>query len=321
MTPEPPPSQSTPFARTSGTSRDDAPLASADNGGTDAAPLSPTGVVSRFVAAVRFLLPFGGDSVYRSHEVRPGILPWIVPVGLLIGLAWVGGFRLSRWLYWETSNMRMVPSLAVVLLETLVTGPFLVLGLARTVHVLAGRHPLEAERDRMAPLSPVGTLVLALVVLTQYVFILSLRDLPGWWPAPNDWRHHFNFLYPRPIYRPLLLAPVWGRWGILLAASIGRPAPGADAQTVAMSAAMSPGRLVRNSLLPFALTAVYCSRSRNIFTGLTIGLLVFGLTYVVTMAVARRGGGQTRQSLFAAGQVAQLAFLATYRALWRLIDG
>ena len=35
----------------------------------------------------------------------------------------------------------------------------------------------------------------------------------------------------------------------------------------------------------------------------------------------RRGGGQTKQSLFAAGQVAQLAFLAIYRAFWPLIHG
>ncbi|MCG8404015.1 MAG: adenosylcobinamide-GDP ribazoletransferase [Phycisphaerales bacterium] len=282
---------------------------------------SSTSLSENFAAAITFLLPIGRRKTFGPTEAVPNPVSWIVPIGLLIGLIWAGSFRLSWRLYGEIGSLRVLPSLTVVLVECIFTGSFLALGLARTAHVLTGRQPFRVQTDRMIPLSPVGTLVLCLIVMVEFFLILSIDDRPGWWPPPNDWRYHFNFMYPHPIYRPLLLAPIWGRWGILLAATIGQTARDSDAETVALNRAMSPGRLLLHALLPLCLTAIYCSRSRNYLTGVIIGMLVFGITYVVTVAIARRGGGQSRQSLFAAGQIAQLAFLAVYRAFWRLIDG
>ncbi len=263
------------------------------------------------------MLPLGRP---RAVHERIDIVPYIVPIGLLIGLIWAGTFRLAWWLYGETTGLRLIPSLSVVLIECLITGPFLALGLARTIHVLATDRPELQRHEPLAPLSSIGTLVLCLVILSEFALILSIQQREGWWPAPDDWRSYFNFMYPRPIYRPLLLAPLWGRWGLLLAATIGNTGPTADGQIVAINRSMTPGRFLKHALLPLVLTAVYCSRSRNIFTGLLIGILVFAVTYLVTVAFVRRGGGQTRQTLFAAAQVSQLAFLAIYRACWRLID-
>ena len=285
----------------------------------DAEP-THTSLFANLWASLIFLLPIGRKTYARSEHV-PNIVPWIVPIGLFIGLIWAGGFRLSWKLYGEIGSLRLLPSLTVILVECLFTGSFLALGLARTVHVLTDHQPLQGRVGRVEPLSPVGTLILCLVVTAQFALILSLDVRPGWWPSPNDWRSHFNFMYPHPIYRPLLLAPIWGRWGILLAATIGKTVRHCDSETVALNRRMSPGRLLIHALMPLSLTAIYCSRSRNYLTGIIIGMLVFGITYVVTVAIARRGGGQTRQSLFAAGQIAQLAFLAVYRAFWRLIDG
>ncbi len=276
--------------------------------------------IANLKAALKFLFPLS-----RKENLDPGIarldfVPYVVPAGLIVGLIWVGVFRLGWWLYAETGSLRLVPALMVILVECLVTGPFLALGLARTIHILTGNEPRVPGNDRLTPLSPVGTLMLCLIVLSEFVLILSIEHREGWWPPPDDWRSYFNFMYPRPIFRPLLLAPLWGRWGILLAATIGRTDRNADAQTLALNRGMSPGRLLRNALLPVVLTAIYCSRSRNFLTGVLIGMIVFALTYLVTVAMARRGGGQSRQSLFAAGQVAQLAFLAVYKGCWRLID-
>lgn len=287
----------------------------------DAPDSKPSGTRGGLTAALRFLLPLGGEPTPTAGRTMPNIVPWIVPAGFLIGLAWAGSFRLAWRLFGETVGLRVVPSLIVVLIECLFTGAFLAVGLARTSHVLTGRQPLRDEDDSLAPLSPVGTLVLCLTVICQYALILSIPAVQGWWPPPNDWRHTFNFMYPAPIYRPLILAPIWGRWGILLAATLGRSAHKADGLTVALNQAMSPSRLLLHALGPLALTAVYCSRGRNVLTGIIIGMLVFGVTYVVSVVIARRGGGQTRQSLYAAGQIAQLTFLMTYRAFGRLIEG
>ncbi len=290
----------------------------------DYAPrLAPGGFWGRWrglqLAAAFLLLPVRRTSPLSADQARR-VITWIVPIGLLIGLLWVGAFRFSWRLYGQAGSLRLVPSLAIVLLECLATGPLLLLGLSRTV----SRWSEDGSDGQGAPGRSAtfpGVLVMVAAILTQFALVLSLDDRQGWWPTPGDWRHHFNFLYPRPIYRPLILAPLWGRWGILLAASVGRPARGADACTIGLNSGMNPGRLLRQALLPLALTAIYCSRSRNYLTGVMIGMIVFGLTYLATVVLVRKGGGQNRDVLFAGGQVSQIAFLAVYRAFWRLIDG
>jgi hypothetical protein len=285
--------------------------------------------------ALRFLLPLGNrratDHVPAAHAARSADLqpvptftravPWIVLIGLAVGLLWVGTFRLTWRLYGETANVRLIPALAVVLLECLLTGQLLVLGLARTTQLLGPDRPKHAHAGGLGALPPAGTLVLLLIILSQWVLILSIPDRAGWWPSDSDPRHYLNSLYPRPILRPLLVAPVWGRWGILLAASVGKTARQVDPQTRALGQAMTPGRLLRNTILPLLLTGVYFSREHNRLLGVIIGVLVFGVSYLFCVGLARRGGGQTRQSVFAAGQFAQLAFLAIYRAFWPLIHG
>jgi hypothetical protein len=156
-------------------------------------------------------------------------------------------------------------------------------------------------------------------VLALWALVTSIPFEPPWWPSPSDWRHYFNFLYPRPIYRPLVLAPIWGHWGILLAATIGRTASHADAPTVHFCQAMRPGRLLVHTILPTALTAIYASREENRLIGVVISLLVLGVAYAAAVIFARKGDGQTRQSLLAVGMVALLAFLAIYRAFWPFI--
>lgn len=269
--------------------------------------------------ALRFLFPPG----YRDDQVSPEVIgrsiTWFVPLGLLVGLLWVGTFRFTWKLYGETGNIRVVPAMVVVMLECLITGPFLAMGLARAVHLLTGSGLRREAMDRLTPLSPVGTLTLVLVVLSQYILILSIPADLAWWPASTDWRSNFNFMYPQPIYRPLILAPIWGRWAILIAATIGRPGPHADPAVVKMCGRLTPGRLLLHGLPVFALTAIYCSRARNFLIGIILGMIIFGVAYLNAVVMARRGRGQTRQSLFATGLIAQLAFLALYRAFWSLI--
>ena len=197
-------------------------------------PTRPAGMKRNLFTALRFLLPLGRTKAPDDPAAAAGMIPWIVPTGLAIGLLWAGSFRLGWRVFGETARLRVIPSLIVVLIECLFTGAVLVLGVARTSHVLTGRSPLRAENDPLGPLSPVATLVLCLTLLCEYTLILSIPAMPGWWPPPNDWRHTFNFMYPSPVYRPLLLAPIWGRWGILLAATLGRSAHNADAQTVGL---------------------------------------------------------------------------------------
>jgi hypothetical protein len=299
---------------------------------------APAGWFRGLGAALKFALPLGRQRTGEDPASAAATAHWIVPIGLVIGLLWVGVFRATWRVYGEIATVRVVPALMIVLMESLFTGYYLVMGLARTVHTLASDRPLRsaglppdnADEDAGTPpalagaecpqvLSATATLVLGLAVLVQWVLIVSIPWESPWWPSPTDWRHSFRFLYPAPLYRPLLLTPVWGRWGLLLAATIGRTARHADGQTQALERAMSPGRLLRQTILPLVLTAVYCSRGGNLVIGAIISLLVFGATYAAAVIMARRGGGQTRQSLYGTGLIAQITFLAIYRAFWLFI--
>lgn len=272
-------------------------------------------------AAFEFLFPFQMRRKPCPTIAFRHAAAWVLPFGVLICLLWVGGFRATWRIYGEIEALRVVPALTVVLIECLLTGPALMLGLARTVHLLTGERPTGPEGDHRDPLSPVGTLVLCLVILTEWVLIMSFPPQSPWWPSETDWRHYFNWFYPAPIYRPLVLAPIWGRWGIMLAAIVGRTARHADKSTSAFAASLTPISLLLYTLVPALLTIIYCSREGNFVTGATISLIVFACTFAVAIVMVFRAGGQTRRTMYAAGLIAQLALLAAYRAFWPVIHG
>jgi hypothetical protein len=270
--------------------------------------------------AIRFLLPLG-DLPESSDLAWRRASYWFLPIGVGIGFLWVGVFRAVWRLYGEeVTSLRLVPAMAVVVVDVIFTGYCLFGGLAATVNALTGRrHAREPENDEGAPLAAPAVMVLLLAMILEVVLLSALRTGAWWWPA--DWRRHLNFAYPRLIYRPLLLAPLWGRWAVLLAASVGRVAPRAHPSIMGLSRAVTSAQVLVSLLLPLALTAAYCSRSGNIVIGTIISLAVLGLTFVVSVMVARRGGGQTRRSVLAAGKIAELIFLSLFVGLSGYIRG
>lgn len=280
----------------------------------------PTGVLHGLIAALRLLLPIGrvGSSLpLRAYAAAPH---WLILIGLLIGMAWAGLFRVTWRVYGETGSLRPVPVLAVILLECCFTGAFFILGFTRAFQSLTGPRPVTQGVDKNAPFTQHATLALCLLILVQFTLILSIPNETPWWPS-SDWRARFNFLYPAPIYRPLILAPLWGRWGMLVAACVGRSARTADPDIAAFASAVRPIHLLAHAVLPLVLSAIYCAREGNFLVGIKLGLLVFGVTYLASVGMARRGGGQTRYSIYAAAQIAQLAALAIHRAFWAEIHG
>jgi hypothetical protein len=247
---------------------------------------------------------------------------WIVFLGLIVGLVWAGVFRMAWRVFGEeTRNLRLIPALAVVLIEVFLTGRRLLAGWVRALDV-AGPSPRQPDEPALGGTqSAQAALILVLSVLTQWALIATIERSSPWWPSSQDWRHYFNWLYPAPIYRPLILAPLWGRWAILLAACVGRSAADADPTARSLSSLVTPGRLLIAAALPLFLNSIYFSRDGNLLLGLVAALLVFFITYLVTVLFAYRGNGQTAASMFASGQAAQLAFLAVYRALWPLVHG
>lgn len=281
---------------------------------------SPPRFLNGLPAALRLLLPLPRPASSLPSRAFASAPHWLIPLGLLIGLAWAGLFRVTWRVYGETGSLRPMPALAIVLLECCFTGVYLILGFARAFQSLTGPRPVTRPVDNDAPFTQHTTLALCLLILAQFTLILSIPNETPWWPS-SDWRARFNFIYPAPIYRPLILAPLWGRWGMLVAACVGRSARTADPAIAAFSSAVRPVHLLAHAALPLVLSAIYCAREGNFLVGIKLGLLVFGVTYLASVVMARRGGGQTRSSIYAAAQIAQLATLAIHRAFWAEIHG
>lgn len=272
---------------------------------------APSG--SALLCAARLLLrgmpPNGDTADARRGDPRP-IARWIVPLGLIIGMAWMGVFRVAWRFYGDPENtrVRLLPALAVTLLECGLTGRVLLRGLSRAVE--------SPRRDGdPAARNPDATVLVGLCVLSLWALLVAMPERVGWYPSAEYWRSYVNPFFPLVTYRPLILAPLWGRWAILLAGSVGRTAASADPNTRALCAAIHPGMVLRWAVVPFVLTALYTLREGRVYEGLFVGLIVFLAAYLTALFLARRGGGQSADSLFGCAAVTQLVFLAAYRGL------
>lgn len=277
-------------------------------------------MIASLSLAVRFLLPFGDPPEADASTWRRAAC-WFPLIGLLIGLLWVGVFR-AVWRFYgeEVTSLRLVPAAAVLVVDVLLLGHCLFAGLASTVGALTGpRHSRERDTNAESSLNMSAVMVLLLAIVLELVLVSAIRTGAWWWPS--DWRRYLNFAYPRLIYRPLLLAPLWGRWAVLLAAGVGRASTRADPAAVALSHVAGSRIVLGTFLLPLILTAVYCSRSGNVIIGTIIALSVLGLTFVSSVIIARRGGGQTRRGMLAAGKIAELIFLSMFIGLSGTIRG
>ena len=265
------------------------------------------GRASALVAGLRLLLPGlgkvpGGASVAAVH--------WLVPGGLLIGLAYVGLYRASWRIFGEVAGVRLMPALAIWLLDVVLCGLPLLLGAARTVDRWGerGENP-TASPSRLGQAGTIGLLVLLILKLVLWTALSP--GIAGW---PADWRRYFNFAYPRPVLRPLILAPMWGRWGLILAASIGRTAPAEGGPIAGLSGARSPAVVLGWFVPVLALTAVYCGRHGRWMIGCIIGLAVLGVTFLFAVVSARRFSGHTRYTVYAAALLSEASFLIFYLA-------
>jgi hypothetical protein len=88
-----------------------------------------------------------------------------------------------------------------------------------------------------------------------------------------------------------------------------------------LSKAASPGKVLLWFLVPWFLTAIYCSRQRNLVIGTLISLIVLAASYAASLLMVYRGPGQTKDSVLGTGAVAQLTFLISYLAFTWQIHG
>jgi hypothetical protein len=245
-----------------------------------------------------------------------GAYHWLVPSGLLIGLGYTVVYRAVWRQFGEVRTLPLMPAVAVWLVDVGLFGMLFYLGAARTVRGLLSRSPapeLAAGRD-VSPY-PVESLSLLVFVVLKLMLLISIPHGISGWPGPGDWRSHFNWMYAHAYYRPLILLPMWGRWSMLLVASIGRLRDETDTTWTSFCASLSAGRVLVWMVPVTVLTSIYCARLGRWMFGCIIACVVLAGTYLYGVLAARRQGGQTRDSIRGGALIGELIFLVVYEAL------
>ncbi|GMU23999.1 MAG: hypothetical protein AMXMBFR13_40760 [Phycisphaerae bacterium] len=261
--------------------------------------------------AAGFLFPLRDE--HRDDEAAwRRAAGWLPVWGLLIGVAYSIVYRASwRW-FGEFERFRLMPVACLLLADLVWCGYRLIASLVTVVdHKAAGQDSGPGAAGTGARPSLSATLAVGLVVLFKLTMLLSLPLEVQVWPA--DWRSHLGPLYPYVIFRPLVLMPLWGRWGMMLAISMGRAGPAATIRLQNMMGGTRLPAVMLYWVLAGALTVFYLSPTLgHLASGIVVAIGVLLAAYLTSFALSRRAGGQTEATIRVAGLSAELSFLAFY---------
>lgn len=219
-----------------------------------------------------------------------GVLLLSLATGLLSVAVWGGAWRLL-------GDLRLWWIPPVTTLTVLVLGP-----LRRTLLSWAslggGRRSIRG-------------LLLCAPLLLLGLCLLRLRDLPIYCESPLPaWMTWLRPQYEQ--YRVLLLMPLWGGWGMLIAGRFCRQSDRTEPAVAhlphtcgPMTAALCMGVLLAITIVYFS----YLPWTQLTISGAAIFAAVFG-----SMALCRLSGGLRRDTLLAVNLLTQLTFLLAYLA-------
>ncbi len=239
---------------------------------------------------------------------------------MILGLIWTVLFAGAWRMFGEYASLRVVPVLAVVVGDCVLSGRFVLAGI-RMSESLACRDDRRLETSR-TDICVYGVLAAVVLVLALYGLLLAVPTGVEWWPS--GWRWHLRRLYPRPVFRPLVLMPLWACWSMVLAAGIGRARVQATSQKDPAERIAGQGspRQIFLGFVPVAvISAIYCSRDGNWIIGLAISLAVFVSVYVTAMATALRWNGQSATTILVSGLVGRMVFLLSWLFVGRAVHG
>jgi hypothetical protein len=261
--------------------------------------------ISTALLAGRFLLPIASDPRQDDVNWRHAAC-WFVAWGLLIGLAYAVVYGVVWKYYGEQHRIRFMPAVGLLAFDLAFGGYRLIRGVASVA---------DSSQGRLSngPMTLHVFLALSIVVLIKLGILLSLPY--GANAYPNQWWHGsvLHWLYPPVIHRPLILMALWGRWGILLAARIGRCAGGCSTRLQRLSEGCSLRVVIVQWVILTVMTTAYCSgRTEHLPWGVMMSLAVMVGAYLAGFFLSIRQGGQTEASVLASGTVAELVFLLAY---------
>jgi len=251
------------------------------------------------VAAVLYLAASPGRLSGRAAEQFNGIAGPVMLLGLLWGATLAALWDLTYRLTFPALMNWLVPAAACAAATALLPyrRAFLALG--------EGLCPLRRWRA-WTRWPAVAFLVLGFV--TAY-HALGWKE-PDW---PRQLPPAWAWLWPKAMYRVLILAPAWGAWSMLVTGKFHRPGPGSDPATRGFVRGISPVSAAAWMAVPLAgsfISLLYLHLPlRFVPPAAAIVAAVGGGSLLV-----RRHGGLRRASLLGTNVLTQLAFVAACAA-------
>jgi hypothetical protein len=279
-----------------------------------------TGMMKSLISSARYTIDVSGGNEANMDSLRPvGIVLWGIAYGVILSLCFAGSWKLFGEIYFsEYSRLRLIP-ISIILLLSGIFGFRQLLGLAVTVDRLVmgdgAAPPLNEQEKKIPAVHFPGQLAVLLLFLVKFAALLAMPYQTPWWPG--DWRRYFNFLYPKVLYRVLILFGLWGKTAILIAAATGPTSEKAAPVDRAFRKKMNIRSLIGNLLITFVLTSVYFSSWKNHAMGILVAFILFLLVYLCSMFLAWRLKGHDRFSIFATAELAETLVLLSYLIISR----
>ena len=229
--------------------------------------------------------------------------------------------RATTWMHWELMGLGLTIGVGLALLWSgawaLFGDGFSALPLAPATAALVVmtlgvyRRAVVALGSLLSRRSP-PALGVSVVVVTLLACLLGLRSWHSDWPT--DFPVAVQWMRPIPLFRALVMAPLWGMWSMLavcLFAPVTRRTELAVSQLVGRVGA---GFVAFWMVLLVLLNSWWFGFLDAVFNGVAISLTPIIAGLAAGQWFCYRTGGVTRKALLATNLLAQLAFAFAYQA-------
>ncbi|HET6429771.1 MAG TPA: hypothetical protein VFJ30_15250 [Phycisphaerae bacterium] len=129
----------------------------------------------------------------------------------------------------------------------------------------------------------------------------AATQLPGW----------LGWLWPRAMYRVMLLTPLWGAWAMLVTVMYHRPTDRTDGPTRRLAGGVSAGAAAVMLAVPGAGTLVSLMSVEPAWRRFVPVAAAVAAAILGGMGLTRRFGGVSREVLLGCNVLTQLIFLTT----------
>ena len=276
----------------------------------------PWRLAGRILRGVPPHSPLTGQPPHAHPEFDLGHVPiCLIGLGAATGAALALAYGLAWRLYGDLATLRIIPAALTLAGLMLLLFPRAWSALVR-LDALLHRPPRNARRARMHASNPAhgSTSGATPTILTLLLFAALLAIPVPLYQQRSDADGLLARLQPPVPFDALALAPMWFVAGIMMAATLGRPARQADRLTAAFCLYVRARHASLAAALPAGLCAWWLSPGIAAPYGISTACLSLTLSFLTAAWLVRPARGHTTHTLQACGFLTMLYYLLIYLA-------